>query len=495
MVRTIAETTIGLFYLLISMSMPMLSREFELESDKQLPTEENAWNTNCSCLRNTSDCSIEAIVNYGIVDSELPLKIDCTKNPIFNHHTLKVFANVRSFSLNGCRARGNELGLRYLQFPGLVDKLKLKNFCVEKWNGSIFRKFVNLKEIILENVHFKQITTMRSFDSMQKVEVLKMKNMQTENINAHIRDLFENLRELSLVNCSSLNLELIKLNRLEYLTMNNTLISDVSTMFLNFPMNLISFNATEIYSMKDSQIYLNESDQLRIQEIIFMRSNIDKLSVCNLRYIELLDFTQNHIDETCFEICNLPSLKTLCLARNKFTTLLASNVYKCENVSVIDLSFNRISYLNEDTFIEFEHLENLILSARPLGLIQPYPTETIVEPLSIPSKRKVLVATVAFGILLSHVIFMIYNRYKRNRFKPFYQRLPKEKNILPNVRETITTRTDSFYYEQPLQIRSESVSQIHNIYEEIPETVSNEPSYDHLQFHVFDIEDGNVLQV
>ncbi|XP_065077047.1 uncharacterized protein LOC135700457 [Ochlerotatus camptorhynchus] len=127
------------------------------------------------------------------------------------------------------------------------------------------------------------------------------------------------------------------------------------------------------------------------------------------------------------------------------------------------------------------------ISYHPSGLIQPYPTRTITEPYYIPSKWKILFATVGTGVLMSHVIFMIYNNYKRHHFIPFYRRLPKERRLF-NIRETITTRTDSFFYEQP--IRHFEASTLHtNIYEEIPDRITNEPPYDRLQFHRFDMED------
>ncbi|KAL1375133.1 hypothetical protein pipiens_020390, partial [Culex pipiens pipiens] len=134
--------------------------------------------------------------------------------------------------------------------------------------------------------------------------------------------------------------------------------------------------------------------------------------------------------------------------------------------------------------------ESLPLSTLPTILrhpVQTYPTVTIVEPFNVPSKLKIILATVVTGLFVSHSILLVYNRYKRLHHEPFYRRLPKEDQL---ARFTITTRTNSFLYEAPAPEVQETAL-LRHIYEELPERRTEE-CYDHLQFHRLEVEEDVV---
>ncbi|EDS32898.1 Pray For Elves [Culex quinquefasciatus] len=134
--------------------------------------------------------------------------------------------------------------------------------------------------------------------------------------------------------------------------------------------------------------------------------------------------------------------------------------------------------------------EPLPLSTLPTILrhpVQTYPTVTIVEPFNVPSKLKIILATVVTGLFVSHSILLLYNRYKRLHHEPFYRRLPKEDTL---ARFTITTRTNSFLYEAPAPEVQETAL-LRHIYEELPERRTEE-CYDHLQFHRLEVEEDVV---
>ncbi|KAL9695793.1 hypothetical protein quinque_015078 [Culex quinquefasciatus] len=134
--------------------------------------------------------------------------------------------------------------------------------------------------------------------------------------------------------------------------------------------------------------------------------------------------------------------------------------------------------------------EPLPLSTLPTILrhpVQTYPTVTIVEPFNVPSKLKIILATVVTGLFVSHSILLLYNRYKRLHHEPFYRRLPKEDQL---ARFTITTRTNSFLYEAPAPEVQETAL-LRHIYEELPERRTEE-CYDHLQFHRLEVEEDVV---
>ncbi|KFB40196.1 AGAP004899-PA-like protein [Anopheles sinensis] len=130
--------------------------------------------------------------------------------------------------------------------------------------------------------------------------------------------------------------------------------------------------------------------------------------------------------------------------------------------------------------------ENVVTNIPPKGnphgeIIKHGPKMTLKEPLNV-SRSLVFVITVAMGILISHVIILLYNRYRRLQHVPFYRHLSKDRTIF----DTITEKSTSFMYEAPLH-NDQDAAPLAHIYEEIHERETG-VSYDVLNFHRFEMQ-------
>ncbi|XP_055587112.1 uncharacterized protein LOC129739658 [Uranotaenia lowii] len=536
----------------------------ELPSDQTRISEEVV----CRSAKNSSDeCILEVVVNYRKPGFEFSVQLDCSRKPVFDHHSLKVFRHVNSYKLSGRKMRSDRLGLNYLSFPENVELLEIYGFCSEWIADKAFEKFKNLKQLTIQESDFGIISE-KSFAGLWSVETLQFKKTSIYNMTEFTWNSFPGLRYLDIVDSRLINFNLIDNQRLEEINLSDSNFRALHGVFQNVTERTRKIQVSNTTSIIAANVDINGSTESLLEQLVLTKANIEKATIRNYLKLHTIDLSCNRLSELSVKFEMLPSLKYLNLSQNMFNSLVSQLIRNCSNVKTLDISHNHLQFLQRDSLLGLTNLEILDLSynllssmalalpnfhlkvlvnnntwncfwlhqfARdnpemftrfkytksytgltvqglpcvidqndnsdskitlesidtstiphhPSGLIQTYPKSTITEPLVIPSRGKTILATIGIGLLISQTLLLLYNRYIRKRFDPFYRKLPSETTHerLAATRETMTARSYSFFYEQP---RSGDDEDMINIYEEIPERTEH-VNYDRLQFHRMEI--------
>ncbi|KFB40195.1 AGAP004899-PA-like protein [Anopheles sinensis] len=217
------------------------------------------------CSRDTTECSLPTIVNYQDPLIEFSISFDCSLAPFTNEHSQKVFRKVASYKLDGrAVCCGVGIGLQYLHFPQNIKLLALDGYCLRSLPAETFGQFIKLERLQISASRINHLSSVccRELGSLQELE---LENNEFGTMEQDSMDGLVQLQRLRVWNCTGVDFSIGKLEKLQVLELEQSMVKNISSIFNSIPSSLTKIHSTGVMSDEDPWIAV----QPAVEEIAF----------------------------------------------------------------------------------------------------------------------------------------------------------------------------------------------------------------------------------
>ncbi len=263
----------------------------------------------------------------------------------------------------------------------LVFKLSLPS--INQLKGDSFVDLKNLSEI---DIKFQQIEEIENFEFLKSLKRLQLSVETQCGLSNHVFDNLVELESLSLTNFSLDSSVFCNLTRLKRLEILECSIKDSKLLKFNDNLECLIF---------DDNILI----ELDLSKSLF---HID-----NLKEFTMSGYDFNEFDPSILK--NLKTLESWSFSRNEIK-VIASEFPSLENLITLDLTFNQLSILRKDIFINVKSIKYLQLGCNhltelPAGI---FDSLTNLEELALNSNKLKKVERGLFSKLINLAALFLY---------------------------------------------------------------------------------------
>lgn len=281
-------------------------------------------------------CKTSENLNYNIT-------VDCSKNASYFKNSGTRFANIEEVIWNGeFSNKEDTLCLEYIPHPEALTFILLEGFHLEESASVSLLK--NVITVIMKNNVIPALDN-SSFSGLESLTTLELHN---NKIKMMMKDSLKNLSKLELLFIDDLTLDLSEIY-LEHNTNLKSLDLRVSKMSANFLENL----PKSIHSITLRNVYIeNQTVVMPTQSYSFLEDfkvsdmNLTHLQLDESSALEYLDASHNILNDQSFVFGKQSQLKNINLSYNELTDLNCINYLLMPRLEHIDISYNRIQFVN-----------------------------------------------------------------------------------------------------------------------------------------------------
>lgn len=314
----------------------------------------------------SESCIIEANITLNSGFS-IPIQFKCFDELIWKNHVeenmmKRRFMNTSKVELDGCKVP-SKLYLKNfrLEFiPNITDTLnvlKIKRFDFDVLKTEIFQNFTILNELSLENNEIDSLFIHENVN-LKQVKTLKLRNNRIGFLSFAA---FEHLEELLWENEESVYLKIPTF--LKKIPLKSIMFKNIKLphdLFSNFPTTLEKLLITEMKFSKDnSSLFLQNNGVMKF--IVIVDNDLPKIKLqenLDIPTVEFLNLSGNCLHEVILR--NFSRLKELDLSRNRLSALEKESFRELQNLEML--------FLNENNLIHF-HLNFLEKSITSLSFV------------------------------------------------------------------------------------------------------------------------------
>ncbi|EAU76681.2 AGAP004899-PA [Anopheles gambiae str. PEST] len=427
------------------------------------------------------------------------------------------FHNLELLELINCNV--NHINGDVFQDLPKLQKLVLNSSTFGVMTHDVFHKLIQLKEMFIENCTGIQFTA----SDLVNIQLIAVRNSTVYQISSIFDYLPSTLKTINFVNVLTHEIPNVTLrssdeeqSAVEDVAVVQSLLSCVIVkslprlISLNLSRNSLSENSIVLHNLPSLvTLVLSHNGFNQVSVALFASGsslNVLDLSHNQISYIHPKAFSSSPLLRmvnlsynlllSMENLAPLPRLERIEIDKNPWDCLWLT---KCRviNPSLFEIFrySKRYDVLSvwglpcrlEDTKVistspPFDRSEETIadsVSAYPQGKIFiKGRKESIVQPLSTATNSLKILITISVGVLVSNVIILLYNRYRKILHVPFYRYLTKTNSI----GDAGTEKSTSFWYEVPVG-GDPNAMPLNNIYEEICDSDTRRDLYDALNFH------------
>ncbi|XP_050072676.1 uncharacterized protein LOC126560768 [Anopheles maculipalpis] len=433
--------------------------------------------------------------------------------------TFQDFHTLGQLELTGCKIQ-HATSDGFHSLP-VLQKLVIEQSVFLKMNRDVFDNFKQLKELTMDNCSVIHFTA----GALESIERIVVKNSVVHNISSifdHLPLMLKIIHFAGVHSQQSSNLVLRSSDAGESTVHNITVVQCelTSVAVKNMPL-LVSLNFSK-NSLSERSVELVNLP--RLVSLVLNHNAFDAVSETFLKFgssLEVIDLSYNQISYLHPHALDAAlSLRLMNLSHNQLSTM--QNTIPAARLARIDIDsnpwdcswLNRCRLLNPTLFNIFRYNKRydvlavwgipcLLQTTSTDPNFPPFQSEPNVsstsEPvvsypqgklflqgnkISITSPRftvpntLMVIISISVGVLVSNVIILLYNRYRKIMQQPFYRLLSKS----VSARDTATEKSTSFWYEVPVCGESNALP-LNHIYEEICDTEAQRDIYDALNFN------------
>lgn len=287
-------------------------------------------------------------------DVVVPIQFKCFEeygDVEVNEILRKRFANTSKIEIDGCSVSSgsnlNNFGLQFIpNVFDILDVLRIKRFYFDVFKTDFIEKFTILRELSLENNEIDSLFV-NDNANLKQVKILKLRNNKIGFLSFTA---FQKLEELLWENEDSTYLKLstvLKNIPLKSLLFNN--IKLPIDLFRNLPATLIKMHVT---LMKfDSTVFLQNNGVLKA--IVLVDNDLPSIKLednIDIPTIEYMNISGNCLHEIFMR--NFTQLKQLDLSRNRFSVLEEESFQDMRNLELLLLYENNLHTIDFNMFNE-----------------------------------------------------------------------------------------------------------------------------------------------
>lgn len=310
------------------------------------------------CWRSSANESCEIVANITLNSGYVfSIQFECfdesSGQHVQNNEILnKRFANTQKVDLDGCKVPSGfnlqNFGLHFIpNVTEILDVLKIKQFDFDVLKADFIQNFTVLRELSLENNEIDSLFVNENLN-LKQVKVLKLRNNKIGYISFSA---FEKLEELLWENEDTSYLKVptvFKKIPLKSVMFKNIKVPE--ELFKNFPTTLEKLLVTQMkLTNGNSTLVLENNGVLKV--IVLVDNDLPSLNLKDhkdIPTVEFLNLSGNCLHEVFLR--NFTQLKELDLSRNRITVLDKESFQEMRNLRMLLLKHNNLQTFHLNIF-------------------------------------------------------------------------------------------------------------------------------------------------